>query len=103
MEEPFIGEVRPVSFTFPPKGRALCDGLLLPINQNRALFSMLGTDVSDASRITPRSIQRAGAANHARHDAAPDTLAPYPLAAREPKMAPVLAMPARKDEPTCTL
>lgn len=43
MEEPFIGEARPASFTFPSKGRALRDGLLLPINQNRALFSLLGS------------------------------------------------------------
>src|SRR4051794_5097381 len=43
MGEPFIGEVRLVSFTFPPKGWAFCNGQLLPINQNQALFSLLGT------------------------------------------------------------
>jgi microcystin-dependent protein len=43
MAEPFIGEVRIVSFNFPPKGWALCNGQFLPINQNQALFSILGT------------------------------------------------------------
>ena len=43
MAEPFLGEIRLVSFNFPPKGWALCNGQLLPINQNQALFSLLGT------------------------------------------------------------
>lgn len=43
MSEPFLGEIRLVSFNFPPKGWALCNGQLLPINQNTALFSLLGT------------------------------------------------------------
>lgn len=43
MAEPFIGEVRIFSFSFAPKGWATCDGQLLPINQNQALFSLLGT------------------------------------------------------------
>ena len=43
MSEPFIGEIRAFSFAFPPKGWALCDGQILPINQNQALFSLLGT------------------------------------------------------------
>jgi microcystin-dependent protein len=43
MLEPFIGELLLVSFNFPPKGWAFCDGQLLPINQNQALFSLLGT------------------------------------------------------------
>jgi microcystin-dependent protein len=41
--EPFISEIRMFSFAFPPKGWALCNGQLLPINQNQALFSLLGT------------------------------------------------------------
>ena len=40
---PFIGEVKIVSFNFPPKGFALCNGQTLPIAQNAALFSILGT------------------------------------------------------------
>src|SRR4051812_43949688 len=43
MSEPFLSEIKLVSFNFPPKGWALCNGQLLPINQNQALFSLLGT------------------------------------------------------------
>lgn len=43
MAEPFLGEIRICSFNFPPKGWALCSGQVLPINQNQALFSILGT------------------------------------------------------------
>jgi microcystin-dependent protein len=43
MGDPFLGEVRLMSFNFPPKGWAFCNGQLLPINQNQALFSLLGT------------------------------------------------------------
>lgn len=43
MAEPFLSEIRLMSFNFAPKGWALCNGQLLPINQNQALFSLLGT------------------------------------------------------------
>jgi len=43
MAEPFLAEIRIMSFSFPPKGWALSNGQLLPINQNQALFSLLGT------------------------------------------------------------
>jgi len=43
MAEPFLSEIRIMSFVFPPRGWALCNGQLLPINQNQALFSLLGT------------------------------------------------------------
>jgi microcystin-dependent protein len=43
MSEPYLGEVRIFGFNFPPRGWALCDGQLLPINQNQALFALLGT------------------------------------------------------------
>jgi microcystin-dependent protein len=43
MAEPFLSEIRIMSFNFPPKGWALCNGQLMPINQNQALFSLLGT------------------------------------------------------------
>jgi microcystin-dependent protein len=43
MATPFLGEIKIVSFNFPPKGWALCNGQLLPINQNQALFAILGT------------------------------------------------------------
>ena len=42
-DEPFIGEIQIVSFNFAPKGWALCNGQLLPINQNQPLFALLGT------------------------------------------------------------
>ena len=43
MAEPFLSEIRIFSFDFAPKGWALCNGQLLPIAQNQALFSLLGT------------------------------------------------------------
>jgi microcystin-dependent protein len=43
MGTPFMGEIKLMSFNFPPKGWALCNGQLLPINQNQALFALLGT------------------------------------------------------------
>ena len=43
MAEPFLSEIRLFSFEFAPKGWALCNGQLLPINQNQALFALLGT------------------------------------------------------------
>jgi len=43
MAEPFLSEIRIVSFDFAPKGWATCDGQFLPINQNQGLFSLLGT------------------------------------------------------------
>lgn len=43
MSEVFIGQVMSTAFNFPPRGFALCNGQLLPINQNQALFSLLGT------------------------------------------------------------
>ena len=40
---PFLAEIRIMAFNFPPKGWALCNGSLLPINQNQPLFALLGT------------------------------------------------------------
>jgi microcystin-dependent protein len=51
MAEPFLSEIRIMSFGFPPKGWALCDGQLLPINQNQALFSLLGTMYGGDGRV----------------------------------------------------
>jgi microcystin-dependent protein len=50
--EPFLSEIRIMSFTFAPKGWALCNGQLLPINQNQALFSLLGTTFGGDGRVT---------------------------------------------------
>lgn len=43
MGEPFLGEIKIISWNFPPKGWAFSNGQLLPINQNQALFSLFGT------------------------------------------------------------
>jgi microcystin-dependent protein len=44
MSTPYLSEIRIVSFNFPPQGWALCNGQILAINQNQALFSLLGTN-----------------------------------------------------------
>jgi microcystin-dependent protein len=51
MAEPFLSEIRIMSFGFPPKGWALCNGQLMPINQNQALFSLLGTTFGGDGRV----------------------------------------------------
>jgi microcystin-dependent protein len=51
MAEPFLSELRLMSFTFAPKGWAMCNGQLLPINQNQALFSLLGTTFGGDGRV----------------------------------------------------
>ena len=43
MSEPFLGEIKIISWNFPPKGWTFCNGQFLPINQNQALFSLFGT------------------------------------------------------------
>jgi microcystin-dependent protein len=50
--EPFLSEIRIMSFSYAPKGWALCDGQLLPINQNQALFSLLGTTYGGNGQTT---------------------------------------------------
>jgi microcystin-dependent protein len=51
MAEPFLSEIRIMSFGFAPKGWALCNGQLLPINQNQGLFSLLGTTFGGDGRV----------------------------------------------------
>jgi microcystin-dependent protein len=51
-DDPFLGEIQWVSFNFAPKGWTLCNGQLLPINQNQALFSLLGTTYGGDGRVT---------------------------------------------------
>jgi microcystin-dependent protein len=51
MAEPFLSEIRIMSFAFAPKGWALCNGQFLPINQNQALFSLLGTTFGGDGRV----------------------------------------------------
>ena len=52
MSDPFMGEIRLVSFNFAPQGWAMCNGQFLPINQNQALFSLLGTTFGGNGQTT---------------------------------------------------
>ena len=52
MSEPFLGEMRTVPYIFAPRGWAFCQGQLLPIAQNTALFSLLGTQYGGDGRTT---------------------------------------------------
>ena len=52
MAEPFLSEIRLFSFNYAPKGWALCNGQFLPINQNQALFSLLGTTYGGNGQTT---------------------------------------------------
>ncbi|HEX8453303.1 MAG TPA: tail fiber protein [Longimicrobium sp.] len=52
MAEPFLSEIRLMSFNFAPKGWAMCNGQQLPINQNQALFSLLGTTYGGNGQTT---------------------------------------------------
>src|SRR3954466_2409482 len=51
MAEPFLSEIRIMSFAFAPKGWALANGQLLPINQNQPLFALLGTTFGGDGRV----------------------------------------------------
>jgi len=52
MADPFVAEIRIFPFNFPPKGWAFCDGQLLPLSQNTALFSLLGTTYGGDGKST---------------------------------------------------
>lgn len=52
MADPFVAEIRIFPFNFPPKGWAFCNGQLLPISQNTALFSLLGTTYGGDGKST---------------------------------------------------
>jgi microcystin-dependent protein len=52
MPDPFLAEIKLVGFNFAPRGWALCDGQILPINQNQALFSLLGTTYGGDGRTS---------------------------------------------------
>jgi microcystin-dependent protein len=51
MTTPYLSEIKIMSFNFAPKGWAQCNGQLLPINQNQALFSLLGTTYGGDGRV----------------------------------------------------
>jgi microcystin-dependent protein len=52
MAEPFVAELRMMSFGYAPRGWAMCNGQFLPINQNQALFSLLGTTFGGNGQTT---------------------------------------------------
>lgn len=52
MATPYVGQIQMFAFNFPPQGWAKCDGQLLPINQNEALFSVLGTTYGGDGKTT---------------------------------------------------
>jgi microcystin-dependent protein len=52
VSEPFLSEIKIVSFNFSPKGWAMCNGQLLPINQNQPLFALLGTTYGGNGQTT---------------------------------------------------
>jgi microcystin-dependent protein len=52
MDEPYLGEIRPIAISYAPKGWAFCTGQLLPIAQNQALFSLLGTTFGGNGQTT---------------------------------------------------
>ncbi|MBM7334363.1 phage tail protein [Alloalcanivorax marinus] len=52
MSEPFLAEIRIVGFNFAPRGWAFCDGQILPINQNQAMYSLLGTAYGGDGRVS---------------------------------------------------
>jgi microcystin-dependent protein len=52
MAEPFLSEIRIMTFNFAPKGWAFCNGQILPINQNQALFALIGTIYGGDGRVT---------------------------------------------------
>ena len=52
MSEPFLGEIRITAFNFPPRGWAYCNGQVLPIAQNQALFALLGTTYGGNGQTT---------------------------------------------------
>ena len=52
MADPFLGEIKIMSFSFAPKGWALCNGQTLPINQNQALFALFGTTYGGNGQTT---------------------------------------------------
>jgi microcystin-dependent protein len=52
LSDPFLGEIKLVAFNFPPRGWAFCDGQLMSISQNQALFSILGTTYGGDGQTT---------------------------------------------------
>ena len=62
--DPFVAEIRIFPFNFAPKGWAFCDGQLLPLSQNTALFSLLGTNFG-GDGVTTFALPKWGSVNTA--------------------------------------
>jgi microcystin-dependent protein len=77
MADPFVAEIRIFPFTFPPKGWAFCNGQLLPLSQNTALFSLLGTTYGGDGKSTFALPDLQGSA--AMHPGAGQGLSTYEL------------------------
>lgn len=97
MATPFLAEIRMFSFTFPPPGFADCDGQIVPINQNQALFSLLGTtyggdgettfalpDLRGRTPIHAGNSETQGSTSHALGQRAGEELAPLTVAQMPP-------------------
>ena len=85
MSEPFVGEIRMFGFGFVPQGWAPCNGQLLPIDQNQALFSLLGTTYGGDGETTfalPDMRSRVPACARARARASRPTPKARPAAPR---------------------
>ena len=52
MDNPFLGQIELFPYNFAPRGWSTCEGQLLPINQNQALFALLGTNFGGDGRVT---------------------------------------------------
>ena len=77
MADPFVAEIRIFPFNFAPRGWAFCNGQLMPISQNTALFSLLGTTYGGDGKCDLRAPQHPGQRAHAP-GAGPRALAPRP-------------------------
>lgn len=95
MAEPFIGEIRMAGFNFAPRGWALCDGQTLPIDQNQALFSILGTTYGGNGRTDFRLPDLRGRApRHVGTGAGLDTVSIGGAGGSETETLSVQEMPA---------
>ena len=77
MADPFVSEIRMYPFNFPPKGWAYCNGQLLPLSQNTALFALLGTVYGGDGKSTFALPDLQG--NAALHPGQGSGLSPYTL------------------------
>ena len=108
MSEPFLSEIKIVSFNFAPKGWALCNGQALPINQNQALFSLLGTTYGGNGQTTFQLPNLRGqvpihmGSGHTLGEAAGSTAVTVNIQQLPAHMHGVMTSPTNADSPTVT-